>query len=78
MTSQIPLVICIVVILWLFYRDRKARAMTSLSSWIPLLWIIIIGTRSVPSWFLDTSLQEITIDDYLEMWTTPLRLDRSD
>jgi len=40
--------------------------MTSLSSWIPLLWVIIIGTRSVSSWFLDTSLQEITIDDYLE------------
>ena len=66
MPRQIPLIICILFIAWLFYRDRKLRPMTSLALWIPLIWVTIIGTRAVSMWFSDASLQIENINDYLE------------
>jgi exopolysaccharide production protein ExoQ len=44
--------------LWLFARDRKLRPMTSGALWIPLLWIIFIGSRSISAWFGHASLDE--------------------
>ena len=66
MPRQIPLIICIIVILWLFYRDRKLRPMTSIALWIPLLWVIILGTRAVSMWFSGAGLEVETLDDYLQ------------
>jgi len=51
MTRQFALFIHIAFILWLFFKDRKLRPMTSVALWIPLLWIMIIGTRAVSIWF---------------------------
>ena len=66
MPRQIALFICISFIVWLFFRDRKLRPMTSFALWVPLLWVIILGTRAVSMWFADASLQAVTLDDYLE------------
>lgn len=66
MTRQIALSISIVFIVWLFIRDRKLRPMTSLSLWIPLFWVIIIGSRAVSYWFIGKGLQVEKLDDYLE------------
>jgi len=64
MPPQLALFICIIFILFLFARDRKLRPMTSRELWIPLLWIVIIGTRPVSLWF-GGGLHIETPDDYL-------------
>lgn len=65
MPRQIALFIFVTFIVWLFFRDRKLRPMTSVALWIPLLWVIIIGTRPISLWFADAGLQAKTLDDYL-------------
>lgn len=66
MPRQIPLSICILFILWLFYQDRKLRPITSIALWIPLLWVIILGTRPLSMWFNIDGGQIEKLDDYLE------------
>jgi hypothetical protein len=51
MPRQLALLVCILFMSWLFYRDRELRPMTSRTLWIPLLWLFIIGTRPVSFWF---------------------------
>jgi len=66
MPRQIALFASSIFILWLFFKDHKLRPMTSLALWIPLFWVIIIGTRAVSSWFGGGGLQVESLDDYLE------------
>ena len=66
MPRQIALLICILFIVWLFYRDRKIRPMTSIALWIPFLWVIILGTRPISMWFGIEYVQVDSLDDYLE------------
>jgi exopolysaccharide production protein ExoQ len=61
MPRQIALSISIAVILWLFFRDHKLRPMTSVALWIPMFWIIIIGTRAVSVWFA-TATPEMNVN----------------
>src|SRR5437773_1452295 len=49
--AALALSICIIFTLWLFYRDRKLRPMTSGWLWITLIWIAIVGSRPVSLWF---------------------------
>src|SRR5512145_1582702 len=65
MPRQIPLILCIVFILWLFYRDRKLRPMTSMALWIPFLAILMLGSRAVSSWF-GAGVHIENLDDYLD------------
>ena len=65
MPRQLALFICLLFILWLFVKDRKQRPMTSGALWIPLLWIMIIGSRPVSYWF-GAEIQVETPDGYLE------------
>ena len=65
MPQQLALFICILFILWLFARDRKLRPMTSWALWIPLLWIMIIGSKPISLWF-DVGAQFQRIEDYTE------------
>jgi len=51
MLKYSALFICLLIILWLFARDRKSLPMTSGGLWIVLLWITIIGSRFVSAWF---------------------------
>jgi exopolysaccharide production protein ExoQ len=66
MPRQIALLIFVSFIVWLFFRDRKLRPMTSVALWIPLFWVIIIGTRAVSMWFSGEGLEVATLDDYLK------------
>ena len=50
MPNYLALLICIVITGWLFARDRKLRPMASGALWIPLLWIMFIGSRSISYW----------------------------
>lgn len=50
MLSKLVLLSNILLIAWLFVRDRKLRPMPSKASWIALLWIVIIGSRYLSGW----------------------------
>jgi exopolysaccharide production protein ExoQ len=65
MPRDLALVICVLFIMWLFVRDQKWRPMTSWSLWIPLLWILIVGSRPISSWS-GGGMQEMTAGDYTE------------
>jgi len=58
MTKELALTLCVSFIVWLFVRDRELRPMTSGPLWVVLIWIVIVGTRSVSAW----SVQEFDID----------------
>ena len=65
MPRQLALITCVVFVLWLLARDRKLRPMSSGALWLPLLWLVIIGTRPVSYWF-GAGLRVETPDDYLD------------
>lgn len=50
MLSKLVFFSNILLIAWLFARDRKLRPMPSRASWIALLWILIIGSRYISGW----------------------------
>jgi O-antigen ligase len=51
MNPQIATIACVVGIMVLFFMDRDASARTSKALWIPLVWMLIIGSRGVTLWF---------------------------
>lgn len=66
MFGMATLILSFLCIIWLLVRDRKLRPMTSRALWIPLLWVMIIGSRSFSGWFageVDPGLAAVT---YLE------------
>jgi len=50
MSQYLALLACIVFVAWLYVRDRDLRPMTSGGLWIPLLWVMLIGTRTSSYW----------------------------
>lgn len=51
MPPQLALLLTLAFILWLLARDLKARQNVSHALWIPLLWLLIIGSRAPSLWF---------------------------
>lgn len=73
MNAYLALSVCVLFILWLYARDLKLRPMTSIALWIPLLWIMIIGSRTTSYW------SSLEVDPY-EIYTSSLEgspLDRN-
>jgi O-antigen ligase len=50
MPPQIATVLCILGILGLFWLDRDPEARTSKALWVPVLWLLINGSRPVSVW----------------------------
>src|ERR1035437_3510363 len=50
MSSQIATIVYVVGILGLFLLDRDRKARTSKALWIPVAWLLIIGSRPVSQW----------------------------
>lgn len=50
MPPQLPLLLFILFILFLFRMDSKRKSTVSRALWIPLIWMIIIGSRSFSHW----------------------------
>jgi len=50
MPPQIATVVFVLGILGLFWLDRDREARTSKALWIPVLWLLINGSRSVSQW----------------------------
>jgi len=65
MPPRFALLLFLAFIGWLFIRDLKRRSIVSTAIYIPLLWILILGSRPVSVWFGGGVSMEST-DDYLE------------
>ena len=65
MPPRIALILCIIFIIFLFRRDSGRHSELSKAIWVPLIWMIIIGSRAVSQWLnLSTNLE--STDIYLE------------
>ena len=51
MSRPFALLLCLPLIWWLWKRDQRARPTFSRALWIPLLWLLVLGSRPV-SWWL--------------------------
>jgi exopolysaccharide production protein ExoQ len=51
MKAQLAILVCLPLIIWLWRRDVQARPKFSRTFWIPLFWMLILGSRPL-SWWL--------------------------
>lgn len=65
MSPQIAAALFVGFILWLFVRDRKRSAAVSSATWLPLVWVAIVGSRPVSIWF-GGALSMESPDEYLK------------
>ena len=65
MSAQLARIVIFAFIAFLFVCDRKRRTGCSNALWIPLMWILILGSRPFSSWFGGGVNMETT-DDYVE------------
>ncbi len=56
MSRDLALWTCLAFIGWLLYRDAKTRPKVSAATWLPTLWLIVLSSRPVSTWFADTSV----------------------
>lgn len=48
--ASIATLVCIAAVLWLFWLDRDRGVRTSPALWIPTIWLLINGSRSISEW----------------------------
>jgi exopolysaccharide production protein ExoQ len=65
MSAQLARILVYAFIAFLFLCDRKRRSGCSNALWIPLLWVLILGSRPFSSWF-GGGVDMETTDDYIE------------
>ena len=65
MNQQIVLFLSILLIIFLISLDKKKNISVSYGLWIPLLWILILGSRPLTMWF-NPQLSIDSPEDYLE------------
>ena len=65
MPPKVALLICFIFILYLFKLEYKSKPDVSIGLWIPLIWMMIIGSRSVSLW-LNLGIPMESPEDYLE------------
>jgi O-antigen ligase len=66
MTPQTATILYVISIIGLFYLDRDPEVRTSKALWIPVIWLLIHGSRSVSSWFQPGPTISQMGDQYLE------------
>src|SRR6266478_4048799 len=65
MSQNLALLICCSLSLALFILDAKRKPRPSPALWIPVVWLAILLSRPVSSWFgFEVSME--TADDYME------------
>jgi exopolysaccharide production protein ExoQ len=69
MPPKIALLLTLGFVFWLLARDLKQRQHLSSALWIPLIWLLIIGSRSLSSWFGAQSAGDPQLDGSpLDRW----------
>ena len=61
MSAALAQFLCLLFVLWLYARDSKQLPKLSWGLWLPLLWVIIIGSKPVSAW-LGSGIEEATSD----------------
>jgi O-antigen ligase len=65
MPPLVALALCVLFILYLFWKDYKQDRPVSNAIWVPLLYMMIIGSRFISQWLNVAPTMEST-EDYLE------------
>jgi len=63
MSQLIATVLFGILIIGLFVLDRDKKTRTSKALWIPLIYLLIIGSRPVSSWLGDTASKDALYGD---------------
>src|SRR5208283_1245746 len=50
MSPKLALILCILFIIYLLRHDYKSQPHVSRAIWIPLIWVLIIGSRFISQW----------------------------
>ena len=66
MTPAIATAVFVIGILSLFLLDRDREVRTSLALWIPILWLLINGSRAVSTWLQQSSAGDTAVDEYID------------
>lgn len=56
MNPSLATLICACGVAGLFYLDRDKTVHTSRAVWLPILWVAIVGSRAVSSWFTPAAI----------------------
>src|SRR5215472_4773202 len=51
MPPSVATLVCALVILALFFLERDRNSKVSSALWVPIIWMLMAGSRSVPQWF---------------------------
>src|SRR5215813_11188893 len=51
MPASLATILCALVILALFWLERDRKSKVSSALWIPVMWVLLGGSRSVTQWF---------------------------
>ena len=51
MPPQLALMLCLMAVVWLCWRDQRGNPTVSAALWIPIAWFSIIGSRFPSEWF---------------------------
>src|SRR5712675_1995039 len=63
MPPRLAFYICVLFAAWLFSTLRDGKNKISLSSWVPLLWILILASRPASVWLGSGEVSETAADD---------------
>ena len=66
MSTLLAIAICSIGVAGLFYLNRNKAARTSKGLWIPIIWLIIVGSRPVTMWFGIRAISSDTLQSTLE------------
>lgn len=56
MPKELALWGCLAFVGWLLYRDAKTRPKVGAATWLPTLWLMVLSSRPVSTWFSDTNV----------------------
>lgn len=58
MPPKVALILCIVMVVVLLRIERQRNQAASLALWVPIFWVLIVGSRPVGSWFGTSSVSD--------------------
>src|SRR4051812_30726440 len=53
MTPQLALFASVIYVAWLFFQNGKQRSGCSRALWLPVIWLVILGSKSPATWLAD-------------------------
>ena len=63
MSPSLALLVCLLFIALLFYTDFRREGKGSIALWIPVLWVLIIGSRPISFWLSGVPIGSADVAD---------------